>query len=159
MKKIMFVMFLAIVLIGCGAKSKFDAQFPYQLDISNADRVQAMKAFCFEQLDDQTLDQAAQDMESTIVWSDRETKTGSLIITAEGIAEYNYLADHTPFNLSFRVLEDGRMKFEEAELSDEPADAEQVLKLIHQTAEAFNTIDDSNQADQFVISVHKDGMK
>ena len=49
MKKIVCVLFLAIILIGCGAKSKFDAQFPYQLDISSGDRVQAMKAFCFGQ--------------------------------------------------------------------------------------------------------------
>ena len=49
MKKIVCVLLLAIILIGCGAKSKFDAQFPYQLDISSGDRVQAMKAFCFGQ--------------------------------------------------------------------------------------------------------------
>lgn len=103
-------------------------------------------------LDGQTLDQAAQDMGASIVWSDQETKTGSLIITAEGIAEYNYLAEHTPFSLSFRVLKDGRMKFEYAELSEDPADSEQVLKLIHQTVDTFKAI---NDADRFVISVHE----
>ena len=161
MKKIVFIMVLAIVIIGCGAKSKFGAQFSYQLDLSNGDRVQAMKAFAFEQLDDKTLEQAAQEMEWDVFWSDKETTTGSVIITAEGIAEFNYLAEHTPYSLSFRVLEDGRMEIEDAELSDEPADAEQVLKLIHQTVEVFNavdnTVDPSNQADRFIISVHKRG--
>ena len=107
------------------------------------------------------VEQAAQEMEWDVFWSDKETKTGSVIITAEGIAEFNYLAEHTPYSLSFRVLEDGRMEIEDAELSDEPADAEQVLKLIHQTVEVFNavdnTVDPSNQADRFIISVHKRG--
>ena len=148
MKKCMAIFLLGIVLIGCGAKSKFDAQFPYQLDIENAghsdssmsDRFEAMKQFCFTQLDDRTLDQAAQKMNSSIVWDASETKTGSILITAEGIAEYNFLAEHTPFELTFRVLKDGRMKMDDdATPKEQPADPEQILAKIKKTVDAFTS--------------------
>ena len=154
MKKCLLIILLGIVLIGSGAKSKFDAQFPYQLDIENADhsdssmsdRFEAMKQFRFTQLGNRTLEQAASEINSPVTWDASETKTGSLLISATGIAEYNDLAEHTPFELIFRVLKDGRMKMEDdATLNEQPTDPEKILTKIRESAGIPDT--DSDQRD------------
>lgn len=132
MKKIVAMMILGELLIGTGAKSKLDAQFPYQLNIEDGSKaaVQAMAVSSQEK----TLDELADDIGERFAWSEEKTDTGSSIVTVGGIAGVNFLRQHTAFEISFRVLPDGKMRVEDATLNGQPAAFDSVLQTLEAAA-------------------------
>lgn len=132
MKKIVVIMLLGIILIGTGAKSNLNAQFPYQLDMVDGSKaaVQAMAVSSQEK----TLDELADDMGERFAWSEEKTDTGSSIVTVGGIAGVNFLRQYTAFEISFRVLPDGKMCVEDATLNGQLASFDSVLQTLEAAA-------------------------
>ena len=128
MKKIAVIIVLGIVLIGTGAKSKLDAQFPYQMDVTDGSwaAVQAMRFSPQEK----TLDELAEEMGERFAWSEEKTATGSSVVSVGGAANVDFLGRYTNFSIEFRVLPDGGMRVDSAMLNDKKADMEQVVQML-----------------------------
>lgn len=138
MKKIIATMLLGTILIGTGAKSKLDAQFPYQLDVESSSKA-AVQAMTFSP-QEKTLDELAEDMGERFAWTEEQTATGSTIVSVGGAANVDFLGRYTSFAIEFRVLPDGGMRVDNASLNDKKTDMDQVVRMINQSAEQMQSI-------------------
>ena len=138
MKKIAAIMVLGIVLIGTGAKSKLDAQFPYQVDVTDGSRA-AVQAMLFSP-QEKTLDELAEDMGERFAWSEEKNATGSSVVSVGGAANVDFLGRYTNFSIEFRVLPDGRMRVDNAMLNDKKSDMNQIVQMLYRSVEQMQNI-------------------
>lgn len=132
MKKIIGIMLLGIILIGTGAKSKLNTQFPYQLNMEDG-REAAVQALAVSS-QEEMLDELAEDMGAYFAWSEEKTDTGSSIVTVDGAAGVDFQGRYSAFELSFRVLPDGKMRVEDVSLHGKSASFDSVLQTLEAAA-------------------------